>query len=436
MDTSIVNNKKIINAWCLYDWANSVYNLVITATIFPVYFNAVTATEDSDKVVFFGIEMVNTVLYSWSLSFSFLLVAIISPLLSGIADYSGKKKAFMRMFMLIGSISCMGLYFFDGSNLEWGIICAVLASVGYSGSLVFYNAFIPVISTPDKYDYLSARGFALGYLGSIFLLILNLAMIQMPEFWGFATKGDATRFSFLLVGVWWIGFSQISFYYLPSSVQKKAKDSRWLVKGYDEIKKVLVSLKKLPVLRKFLVAFFFWSAGVQTIMYLAATFGDKVLKMPGSKLIMTVLIIQLVGVAGSYVFAYLSKIKGNKYSLTVMVVIWIFICLAAYFVYTEYQFYMLAFAVGLVMGGIQALARATYSKLIPLNTQDHTSYFSFYDVTYNLSIVFGTFAYGIIEQITGDMRNSTLGLMLFFIVGLVCLFFVQIPSFKEQPSES
>lgn len=435
MDTTIVNNKKIINAWCMYDWANSVYNLVITATIFPVYYNAVTSSEISDKVSFFGFEMVNTVLYSWSLSFSFLLVAIVSPLLSGIADYSGKKKAFMRMFMLMGSTACMGLYFFDGNNLEFGIICAVLASVGYSGSLVFYNAFIPVISTPDKYDYLSARGFAMGYLGSIFLLILNLAMIQMPEMWGFTgdnAKGDATRFSFLLVGVWWIGFSMISFYFLPSNAENKPKDSRWLVKGYDEIRKVMRSLKDLPVLRKYLLAFFFWSAGVQTVMYLAASFGDKVLKMPGSKLIMTVLIIQLVGVAGSYVFAYLSKVRGNKFSLMVMVVIWIFICLAAYFVYTEYQFYMLAFTVGLVMGGIQALSRATYSKLIPLDTVDHTSYFSFYDVTYNISIVFGTLAYGFIEQVTGDMRNSVIGLMGFFLVGIVFLVFVKIPSFKEQ----
>lgn len=411
----------------MYDWANSVYNLVITATIFPVYFNSVTSSHGSDVVNFFGIEIVNTVLYSWSLSFSFLLIAIISPLLSGIADYSGKKKVFMKVFMYIGSGACIGLYFFDGSNVEWGIICAILASVGYSGSLVFYNAFIPVIATPDRYDMLSARGFALGYLGSIFLLILNLALITVPDFFGFATKGDATRFGFLLVGLWWIGFSQISFYFLPNNVFNRKPDTHWLRKGYQEINKVFASLKDLPILRKYLVAFFFYSAGVQTVMYLAATFGDKVLKMPGDKLILTVLIIQLVGIAGSYAFAYLSKLKGNRYSLLVMVFIWIFVCLAAYLVTTEFQFYALAFVVGLVMGGIQALSRSTYSKLIPADTIDHTSYFSFYDVTYNISIVFGTFSYGFIEQITGDMRNSTLGLMLFFIVGIGFLLLVNIP---------
>lgn len=423
-----VNNNKVINAWSMYDWANSVYSLVITSTIFPVYYNSVTAAGGDETVQFFGLEIVNTVLYSYSLSFSFLLIAVLSPLLSGVADYTGRKRRFMKIFAWLGAISCMGLYFFEGNNIEFGIICSVFASIGYSGSLVFYNAFLPEIATPDRYDSVSARGYALGYVGSVLLMIFNLVMISSPEWFGIREAGAAARISFLLVGIWWIGFAQISFYFLPSNVFNRKPQDDIFKKGYREIKKVWLSLKKYGVIRQFLCAFFFYSIGVQTVMYLAATFGDKALQLPGNKLILTILIIQVVAIGGAYLFAYLSRIRGNKLSLTVMVVIWSFICLFAYFVQNEYQFYALAFVVGLVMGGIQSLSRSTYTKLIPKNTIDHASYFSFYDVTEKLAIVVGTFSYGFIEQITGSMRNSTIALTLFFIIGLAFLRSVKVPA--------
>ncbi|MFC5192039.1 MFS transporter [Algoriphagus aquatilis] len=428
MKPSNNKKKKVQNAWAMYDWANSVYSLVITSTIFPVYYNSVTKGSDgSDRVDFFGLEVVNTVLYSYSISFSYFVIALISPLLSGIADASGKKLSFMKFFAYLGSISCMGLFFFDASNLEFGILCSVLASIGYAGSIVFYNAYLPEIATEEEYDFLSARGFALGYIGSVILLVFNLITIQFPELFGFSGGSFPARFSFLLVGLWWAGFSQITFRNLPTGYRKESGSENIFLKGYREIQAVFSRVRSMPILNKYLAAFFFYSMGVQTVMYLAASFGDKELGLPGDQLILTVLIIQFVAIGGSFLFAFISKKFGNKISLMIMVVIWIGICGAAYYVYTVYQFYALAFVVGMVMGGIQSLSRSTYSKLIPQSTTENASYFSFFDVTEKIAIVLGTFTYGVIEQWTGSMRNSAVSLGVFFLVGLGFLILVSIP---------
>ena len=430
----LTDKKKVQSAWAMYDWANSVYSLVITSTIFPVYFNSVTTTEEKgDLISFFGFEIINTVLYSYSISFSFLLIAFISPLLSGMADYGGKKLFFMKIFAYIGSLACVGLFFFDGNNLEWGILCAVLASFGYAGSIVFYNAFLPEIAVESEYDFLSARGFALGYIGSVILLLLNLLMIEFPSSFGLSDGGQAARWSFLITGMWWAGFSQIPFKYLPDNPYGKKVKNSLLLKGYQEIKKIYQIVRQTTVMKRFLAAFFFYSMGVQTVLYLAASFGDKELGMPGDQLILTVLIIQIVAIGGSYLFAFLSKLYGNKMSLIILVLIWILICGAAYYVTSTYHFFILAFFVGSVMGGIQSLSRSTYSKLIPGDTSDHASYFSFYDVTEKVAIVIGTFSYGIIEQLTGSMRNSSLALGLFFMVGLGFLLLVRLPRQGFQP---
>jgi UMF1 family MFS transporter len=426
------NDKKVINAWCMYDWANSVYSLVITTTIFPIYYNAVTKNAfGSELVSFFGIEITNTVLYSYSLSFSFLLVAILSPLLAGIADYGGKRKQFMKFFAYMGGSSCIMLFFFNGYNIELGIILSILASAGFAGSLVFYNAYLPVISTPDKYDFVSARGFSLGYLGSVLLLIFNLVMITYPEKFGLENEAMASRISFLLVGFWWIGFSQITFHFLPKDTRLPGSIQSLVSRGYTEIRKVFLGLKKQVNLSRFLIAFFFYNMGVQTVIYLAALFGDAELGLSANSLIVTIIIIQIVAIAGSYFFAKISQLKGNKFSLMLMVVIWMFICVYAYFMHSALQFYILGFIVGLVLGGIQSLSRASYSKLIPPGTSDTTSYFSFYDVIEKLSIVLGTFAYGFIEQLTGSMRSSTLALAAFFVVGLVVLALLKIPKTQK-----
>ncbi|MEQ8471687.1 MAG: MFS transporter [Marinoscillum sp.] len=431
-------NKKLINSWCMYDWANSVYNLVINTSIFPIYYTAVTASEaNNDLVTFFGFEIVNSVLYSYAISVSYLLSALILPLLSGIADYTGKKKRYLRIFTILGAIACMGMFFFTSSTLEWGIICVVIASLGYSSGLVFYDAYLPEIAPAHMTDRISGRGYSFGYAGSALLLIISLVLITFYDTFGFPDKGMATRTVFLLVGVWWIGFAQIPFKNLPSNVFNRKPTGRVLVNGYLELKKVFIALRDQPNIKKYLLSFFFFNMGVQTIMLLATLFGTKELKLGSAQLIPVILIIQFVAIGGAILFARISERKGNIYSLGMMIGIWIGICFFAYTITTVNEFYIVAVLVGLVMGGIQALSRATFSKLIPEDAINHASYFSFFDVLFHLSVVIGTFSYGFIEQLTGSMRNSTLALAAYFVIGLLLLIFVKMPKIKDaktQPS--
>jgi UMF1 family MFS transporter len=415
-----VGDKKTINGWAMYDWSNSVYSLVITSTIFPIYYNAVTSSDATDKVQFFGFEWVNTALYAAAISWSFLIIALASPFLSSMADYSGKKKSFMRFFCYMGGLSCASLFFFTGDNIYLGIFGFMLAAIGFSGSLVFYNAFLPEIASIEDQDRVSAKGFAYGYVGSVILQVICLILIQQFELFGYPDEGIAVRSTFLITGIWWIGFAQITFARLPDNVFKRKIKGEIITKGYAELKLVVSQLKDLPRLKRFLLSFFFYSAGVQTVMYLAASFGSKELELPDDILIMTILVIQLVAIAGAYLFSMASGKYGNINALSVAVLIWVGVCIGVYFVTDATGFMIAAAVVGFVMGGIQSLSRSTYSKMLP-ETEDHASFFSFYDVTEKIAIVLGTGAFGFIETATGGMRNSVFVLMLFFVVGLIIL---------------
>ena len=432
------NNPTVTRAWCFYDWANSVYSLVITSTIFPIYYSAVAKSADGSSVVnFFGFSLESSVLFSYAVSGAFLIIAAMSPLLTAIADYSGRKKLFMQLFCYLGSLSCAGLYFFTRETFTISVILFVLASIGFSGSIVFYNSYLPEIATEDQYDRLSAKGFSMGYIGSVLLLIFNLAMIMQPSIFGIAAENTSLppRIAFLTTGIWWFGFAQYTFYHLPSNVYHRRPQGSWLLNGFKELQKVLNQVKELPMLKRYLLAYFFYNMGVQTVMYVATIFGIEVLNLPDEALIITILIIQLVAIGGAYAFAILSGKYGNIRALIVAVIIWIGICIGAYFIRGEFDFYVLAAIVGSVMGGIQSLSRSTYSKLIPASTQDHASYFSFYDVTEKVSIVLGTLAYGAIAQVTGSMRNSILALIVFFGLGLIFLFMVKGKKSMEPQGE-
>lgn len=421
------NNPRLINAWASFDWSNSVYNLIITTAIFPVYYLSVTESVfGGETVSFFGLPVVNSVLYSYAISFSFLVIVFLAPVLSGIADFSGRKKRFMQFFTYLGSLSCIGLYFFTGENVEFGIMCTVLASVGFAGSLVFYNAFLPEIATGDKMDRVSARGFAMGYAGSVILLIVNLVMFMKYEMFGFESGSAATRFGFILVGLWWMGFAQIAFYFLKDRATGKSMTYEILGNGVRELKKVFSVVKGKTAMLRFLISFFIFSMGVQTVMLLAPLFGDKEVGMTANEMIIVVLILQIVAIAGAYFFAFISKFRGNGFAISATLIIWIFICVAGYFLKDKMSFYGLAGLLGFVMGGVQSISRSTYSKLIPEGTKDTASFFSFYDVTEKLAIVIGAFSYGLIDQITGSMRNSMLFMALFFITGFVILQFAQL----------
>jgi len=424
--------KKITNGWAMYDWANSVYNLVITSTIFPAYFESITGDgnpESSiDTVRFLGREFVNTSLYNYALAFSFTIVALFSPLLSSIADFKGSKKVFMRFFMTMGSLACASLFFFnDKSSLFIGIAGMAIASIGFQGSQVFYNSFLPEIAAPPDRDRISAKGFAYGYVGSVILQIICFVFVFKPELLG----GDAQttiqyRLSFLIVGIWWWGFGQFSLSRLPKP--KAAVDNpvntRALMGGYLELRKVFLQVIKMPVLKRFLLAYFFYNMGVQTVMLAATLYGKSELNIPTTNLIIAILVIQLIAIPGAFTMSWLSKKIGNILALIVVVALWVLICYFGYLLPKEgiYQFYALAVLIGFVMGGIQSLSRSTYSKLMP-PTKDTVSYFSFYDVTEKVAIVIGMLSFGYINELMGSQRISVLTLMIYFIIGLLVLLY-------------
>jgi UMF1 family MFS transporter len=416
------NNKKTIRAWAMFDWANSAYNLVITSTIFPAFYVAITANPaNGDKVMFFGKSFVNTALSDYALATAYLVMVLLLPILTSIADYRGNKKIFMKSFTWLGAIACGCLFFFDKTNLEFGIICFALAAIGYSGGFVFYNSYLPEIATLDMQDSVSAKGFTYGYIGSVILQIICFVFVLAPKTFGL-TDARAAQLSFLMVGVWWIGFAYIPFTILPKGSPNAVAHHTNIIKGgFIELGKVWNKVKQMPLLKRYLPAFFCYSMGVQTIMLVAASFGAKILHLPTPNLIAVILVIQLVAIAGANLMSKLSETYGNIKVLAGVVVIWILACVAAYFIQNALQFYILAAVVGLIMGGIQSLSRSTYSKYLPQDIPDTASFFSFYDVTEKLAIVGGMFSFGFVEELTGNMRNSALVLAIFFVAGLVLL---------------
>jgi len=418
-------DKKIIRGWIMYDWANSVYQLTIASAIFPIYYNQVTRHGKSDLVSFFGYDVRNTVLYSWAIAAAYLLVAMFSPLFSSIADYTGRRKLFMEIFTWIGALSCGMLFFFTGRDtIELGVIAFALGTLGYGGSIVFYNSFLPVIAPEKDQDRISAQGYAMGYLGGVVLLLFNLLMIMKPGLFGIENGTLPARISFLSVFLWWIGFSQITFRRLPKYTFGQTKNEGHLLwHGYRELRSVFFKVRGSLRLSLFLIGFFFTMMGLLTVMFMAVTFGEKELHLNETVLIPTILVIQLVGMLGSWLFAKLSERFGNILALLIAVAMWVLICIGAYFITNAAGFITVAFFIGIVMGGSQSLARSTYSKMLP-ETQDHTSFFSFYDVMEKLATVAGTFSFGLIELITGSMRYSVMAISVFFLIGMILFFAV------------
>ena len=418
-----IGDKKLIKAWAFYDWANSVYSLVISTAVFPLYYSAVT----NGKVVrFLGMDWDHPEsLYNYALSFSFLVVAFISPILSGIADYTGSKKKFMKFFCWMGSLSVMSLYFFEGVDTVWiGIWFTILASIGFWASLVFYNAYLPEVAHPEQQDRASAKGFIYGYIGSVILLLINLGMIMFPDLLGIST-GMASRISFIMVGLWWLGFAQVTFKRLPDDIYNKKPEADYIWKGYKELQIVLKEVLNYPTLKRFLISFFLLSIGVQTIILMAAIFGSSELGLSSTSLIVTILLVQIVAIVGAALFSNVSEKWGNITALKITLAIWTLVCFCAFLLdksqeYVSYYFYGLGVLLGFVQGAIQSLTRSTYSKLLP-ETEDHATYFSFYDVTEKIAIVLGTAVYGALFAITNSMQWSVLCLAIFFLASFIIL---------------
>ena len=421
-------DKRLLRAWASYDWANSVYFLVISSAIFPLYYGYICADETHLEV--FGMSFKNTALISYVTALAFMFIAIWSPILSGIADYMGNKKRFMQFYCYLGSAACIGLYWFEIDNLLWGLFFYFLALVGAWSSLVFYNSYLPDIAYPEQHNKISARGFALGYIGSVLLLLINLFMVLKPEWFNISGESGAAslkamRYSFVMVGIWWFGFSHIAFYHLPRGFKDKVYTKDIFFNGYRELKIVWKSLRNLSQLKGYLGAFFVFSMALQTVMIVAAYFGEQEISWSGQEktmgLIISILLIQIIAIFGALLSSKLANTWGNIKTLILLNGIWVALCISAYFIYEPIEFYLVAAFVGLCMGGIQSVARSTYSQMIP-ETLDTTSYFSFYDVAEKVGIVIGMLMYGTIDQITGSMRNAILFFVLFFFVGAILLF--------------
>lgn len=415
------NNARVIEGWAMYDWANSAYNLVITSTIFPAYYTIITTTgEHGDKVSFFGYTFVNTALSNYALCVAYLLMVVLLPLLSSAADYHGQKKRFMKFFTTLGAFACMGMFFFKLDTLEWGVICFAIAAMGYIGGVMFANSYLPEIASVDQQDRVSAKGFSYGYVGSVVLQIVCFVFVLKPEWFGIIDGSFPARLSFLLTGIWWLGFAQITFRRLPEA---KPVEKQGVKNGYQELLLVFHRIQAIPFLKRFLFSFFLYSVGVQTVMLVAAAFGEKVLHLGTSKLIGVILIIQLVAIIGANVMSRLAAVFGNIRVLMGAVLIWIAVCFAAWALSSEMQFYIIAVVVGMIMGGIQSLSRSTYSKALPQDLTETASFFSFYDVTEKLAIVIGLATFAFVEE-HSNIRNSALFLSVFFVLGFVALFFV------------
>ncbi|WP_179349023.1 MFS transporter [Winogradskyella pacifica] len=440
-------SKKLLNAWAFYDWANSVYTLTIASSIFPIFYSALFISQVEKTVPAFGMVFKSTALITYVTAFTFLVVAFTSPILSGIADYVGNKKSFMKFFCYVGGLGCIGLYWFSLESIHISLLFYFMGLIGYWGSLVFYNSYLPDIAFPEQQDSISAKGFSLGYFGSVLLLVLNLAMVMFPNFFYIADNigenGEiietaaqvGMRYSFIMVGLWWILFSQYTFHVLPEGVKKGGKVTKDVVfNGLRELKQVWLQLKQNLRLKRYLVAFFVFSMAVQTIMLVAVYFGEEEIAWGDDDaktfgLIVSILVIQLVAIIGALVTSYASSKFGNIKTLIAINFFWMLLCFYAYFMETPFQFYIAAGFVGLVMGGVQALARSTYSKFLP-ETEDTTSYFSFYDVAEKIGIVIGMVIFATIDQVTGSMRNAILFLVVFFVAGIVLLF--RVPRLDEK----
>ena len=417
-------SKKLIGAWALYDWANSVYSLVISSAIFPIYYSQYVFSQ-TNSVEILNLDINKDTLISSVSAISFLLIAFLSPLLSGIADFIGNKKIFMKFFVYMGSFSCIGLYWFELETIEISLLFYTLGLIGFWGSLVYYNSYLTDITYPNQTNKVSAKGYTMGYIGSVILLLINLIMINFYETFGFESEIAAMKSSFAIVGIWWLSFSQYSFYHLPTGNRgvKVPKNIIW--NGFKELNGVYKFIRTSKRFTRFLLAFFIFSFSLQTVLYIASYFGVSEIEWASSSeqtsgLIISILLIQIVAIGGAYFFTKMAQKYGNILVLTFAIFLWGAVCLYAYFIKTPIQFYMIAGLVGLLMGGTQPVARATYSLFIP-DTKDTTSFFSFYDVTEKIGIVFGMIFYAAAAQITGSVRFSVIIFMFFFFMGALLL---------------
>lgn len=419
-----VSDRRERVGWYFYDWANSAFSTTVVTVFLGPYLTSVTraAADASGNVHPLGIVVNAGSFFPYIVSLSVLLQVIFLPILGAISDYSHLKKQLMLTFAYIGAIATVGLYFVQGSNYLLGGLLFLIANLSFGASVVFYNAYLPDIATPERRDSVSSIGWAIGYLGGGTLLAINLVLFSQASSFGL-TQGQAVRISLTSAGLWWAIFSLIPLTTLKNRQPIKALPAgeRYLTIGFKQLRETLSNARSYPQTLLFLVAYLLYNDGIQTVIALSSQYGQEELGLPISTLTAVILMVQFVAFGGALAFNYVAKFVGNKQAIMISLVIWIGTVVGAYFIQrgSTTQFLILGAAIAIVLGGSQALSRAVYSLMIPRGQE--AEYFSMYEVSERGTSWLGPLFFGLALQFTNSYRIAIVGLAIFFILGLALL---------------
>jgi MFS transporter, UMF1 family len=411
-------------AWYVYDWANSAYITTVVTVFLGPYLTSVTEeAAGADGFVHpLGVPVRAGSYFPYLVSLSVALSVVLMPLVGAIADRTQRKRELLGLFAYIGALATMGLYFVRGSAYLAGGLLFVVANVAYSISIVVYNSFLPDIATPEERDDVSSRGWGVGYLGGFLLLATNLALFTARDSLGLS-EGDAARISVLSAGVWWALFTVVPLLGLRSrrTVPPIAPGTSVLVAGFRQLAITLREVRALPLTLFFLVAYVFYNDGIQTVIALAAVYGDEELRLGSQTLIVAILMVQFVAFVGALALGRLARVIGPKRTVLGSLVAWTVTVTIGYFVPAREPvlFFLLAALIGFVLGGSQALSRSLFSQLIPQGKE--AEYFSLYEISDRGTSWFGPLLFGIVYQTTGSYRAAIISLVVFFVGGFFLL---------------
>lgn len=417
-------NKKSVWAWAIYDWANSAYTTTVMAGFFPVFFKQFWASGMSANESTFWLGVANAV--------AGLVVALLAPLLGAVADQGGLKKRMLVAFTVMGVLMTAALFLASHGAWLLALMLYLFGAIGFSGSNVFYDALIVDVAEDRELDRVSALGYALGYIGGGLLFAVNVGMTLKPAWFGLADAAEAVRYSFLTVAIWWAVFT----WPLISRVHERheASEIAWhraMLSGWHQFIETFHHVRQLRVVFIFLVAYFLYIDGVGTIARMAVDYGLS-LGFQSSVLITALLLTQFVAFPAALVWGRVAGRWGAKHSILICIMVYIGICLWGYSMDSEADFYLLASAVGLVMGGIQALSRSLYARLIPADQS--AEFFGFYNMLGKFAAVLGPMMMGVASVLSGSARFSILVIILLFAAGAMLLYRLKIESFEEVDS--
>jgi UMF1 family MFS transporter len=418
--------KREIFGWAMYDFANSAFATTILAVIFNKYFATVVAGGEKG-VEILGLRLHGASFFTFAVSLSMAITAVISPFLGAVADASASKKRFLMAFCYIAILFTGLLYFVHPGNHWRGALFFIIASIGFEGSIVYYNAFLPEISTDQNIGRISGLGWALGYIGGGALLAINLMMLQYPELLGFPAGYFTVQDCFLSVAIWWLIFSLPTLLFLKERGQSHlSAESNYFREGYCRIKQTFHRIKTFRELTKFLAAFVIYNDGIETVIVMASIFGAEVLGMKTGEIILFFLMIQGIAFFGSLLFGYLADAIGNKRTIMISLVIWSLIVIWAFTLGIVWdpktEYWILGVLAALVMGGSQAASRSLQGVFTP--EANSAEFFGFFAVSGKFASVFGPLIYGILIAITGNVQSGILSVLLFFLAGIAILWTV------------